>query len=71
MTTADGGFLEVGDRRIRHRIVGTGADAVVMVHGFGGSLETWAKNQAALAAAGRTVASTSWGTRWGRPCASR
>jgi len=50
------GFLDVAGRRIRHRVLGDGADAVVLVHGFGGCLENWAANQAALAAGGRTVA---------------
>jgi len=49
-------FIEVGGRRIRHLLLGEGSDAVVLVHGFGGSLETWAANQAALAAAGHVVA---------------
>jgi pyruvate dehydrogenase E2 component (dihydrolipoamide acetyltransferase) len=49
-------FIEVAARRIRHRILGDGDDAVVMVHGFGGRLENWSENQAALAAGGRTVA---------------
>jgi pyruvate dehydrogenase E2 component (dihydrolipoamide acetyltransferase) len=49
-------FIEVGGRRLRHQLLGTGSDAVVMVHGFGGSLEIWGANQAALAAAGHTVA---------------
>ncbi len=50
------GFLDVAGRRIRHRVLGRGADAVVLVHGFGGCLENWTANQAALAAGGRTVA---------------
>ena len=49
-------FIDVGGRRIRHRLLGEGSDVVVMVHGFGGSLETWEANQAALAAAGHAVA---------------
>jgi pyruvate dehydrogenase E2 component (dihydrolipoamide acetyltransferase) len=49
-------MLDVAGRRIRHRVLGHGADAVVLVHGFGGCLENWASNQAALAAGGRTVA---------------
>jgi len=49
-------FIDVGGRRIRHRLLGEGSDAVVLVHGFGGSLETWDANQAALAAAGHAVA---------------
>lgn len=49
-------FIDVAGRRIRHQLLGEGSDAVVMVHGFGGSLETWEANQAALAAAGHVVA---------------
>jgi len=49
-------FIDVAGRRIRHRLLGEGSDAVVMVHGFGGSLETWDANQAALAAAEHVVA---------------
>jgi pyruvate dehydrogenase E2 component (dihydrolipoamide acetyltransferase) len=49
-------FIEVEDRSIRHRVLGNRGEPVVMVHGFGGSLETWAANQAALASAGYTVA---------------
>lgn len=49
-------FIDVAGRRIRHLLLGEGSDAVVMVHGFGGSLETWEANQAALAAAGHVVA---------------
>lgn len=50
------GFVMVGDRRLRHRIVRGSGDAVVLVHGFGGSLENWRENFAALAETGRTVA---------------
>ena len=50
------GFVDVAGRRIRHRVLGRGADAVVLVHGFGGRLENWAANQAALASGGREVA---------------
>lgn len=53
---AGDGFLHVAGRRIRHRVLGRGGDAVVLVHGFGGRLENWAANQAALATGGRTVA---------------
>ena len=49
-------FVVVGGRSLRHRITRGVGDAVVFVHGFGGSLETWQENFAALAAAGRTVA---------------
>ena len=50
------GFVDVGGRRIRHRGLGDSGPVVVMVHGFGGSLDAWSANQAALAAGGRTVA---------------
>jgi len=50
------GFLEVGGRRIRHLLLQGPGDAVVLVHGFGGNLETWRMNLGALAATGRTVA---------------
>ena len=49
-------FVEVDGRRIRHRILGNRGEPVVMVHGFGGSLEDWSENQAALAAPGHVVA---------------
>jgi pyruvate dehydrogenase E2 component (dihydrolipoamide acetyltransferase) len=49
-------FIEVDGRRVRHLVVGEGGDAVVLVHGFGSSLESWRDTQAALAAAGHTVA---------------
>lgn len=48
--------VEVGGRRIRHVVVGEGSDAVVLVHGFGGSLKSWHDTQTALAAAGHAVA---------------
>ena len=49
-------FVAVGGRSLHHRITRGAGDAVVFVHGFGGSLESWQENYAALAAAGRTVA---------------
>lgn len=49
-------FVEVDGRRIRHRVLGNRGEPVVMVHGFGGSLEDWSENQAALAAQGHVVA---------------
>jgi pyruvate dehydrogenase E2 component (dihydrolipoamide acetyltransferase) len=49
-------FVAVDGRSLHHRITRGAGDAVVFVHGFGGSLETWQENFAALAAAGRTVA---------------
>jgi pyruvate dehydrogenase E2 component (dihydrolipoamide acetyltransferase) len=49
-------FIDVAGRRIRHRIVGEGDDAIVMVHGLCSSLDTWSRNQEALAAGGRRVA---------------
>lgn len=61
MTRIDGGsgevqFVDVAGRRIRHCVLGANGDAVVMVHGFGGRLENWSGNQAALTAGGRAVA---------------
>lgn len=53
---SEAGLLDVAGRRIRHRVRGHGDDAIVLVHGFGGRLENWSANQAALAAGGRTVA---------------
>jgi pyruvate dehydrogenase E2 component (dihydrolipoamide acetyltransferase) len=50
------GFVTVGGRRLRHLIARGTEDAVVLVHGFGGSLDNWGENYAALAATGRTVA---------------
>lgn len=48
--------IEVAGRRVRHLAqVGQGTP-IVLVHGFGGNLENWILNQAALAAGGRTVA---------------
>ena len=49
-------IIDVGGRRIRHLVLGDGHDAVVLVHGFGGALESWSSNHAALAAAGHAVA---------------
>jgi pyruvate dehydrogenase E2 component (dihydrolipoamide acetyltransferase) len=49
-------FVAVDGRSLRHRITRGAGNAVVFVHGFGGSLESWQENYAALAAAGRTVA---------------
>lgn len=50
------GFVAVGGRSLRHCITRGVGDAVVFVHGFGGSLESWQETFAALAATGRTVA---------------
>jgi pyruvate dehydrogenase E2 component (dihydrolipoamide acetyltransferase) len=49
-------FIDVAGRRIRHLIQPGPRDAVILVHGIGGSLGVWVLNQAALAAGGRTVA---------------
>jgi pyruvate dehydrogenase E2 component (dihydrolipoamide acetyltransferase) len=49
-------FIEVGGRRLRHVILGEEGEAVVLVHGFAGSLESWEANQSALAREGYTVA---------------
>jgi pyruvate dehydrogenase E2 component (dihydrolipoamide acetyltransferase) len=47
-------WVDASGRRIRCVVEGDGDEAVVMVHGFGGCLENWSANQAALAD-GRTV----------------
>ncbi|NJD32182.1 MAG: alpha/beta fold hydrolase, partial [Gammaproteobacteria bacterium] len=49
-------FIDVGGRRLRHLIEGKDGEAVVLVHGFAGSLESWEANQSALAKEGYTVA---------------
>jgi pyruvate dehydrogenase E2 component (dihydrolipoamide acetyltransferase) len=49
-------FIDAGGHRIRHQVLGEGGEAIVLVHGFAGSLESWEANQSRLAAAGRTVA---------------
>jgi pyruvate dehydrogenase E2 component (dihydrolipoamide acetyltransferase) len=48
--------IDAGGRRVRHAIVGDDGEAVVLVHGFAGSLESWEENQGALAKEGYTVA---------------
>lgn len=52
----DSRFVEVAGRRIRHQLQRGPGEAVVLVHGFGGNLETWRMNLGALVASGRTVA---------------
>jgi len=47
-------WVDASGRCIRCVVQGEGGEAVVMVHGFGGCLENWSANQAALAN-GRTV----------------
>jgi hypothetical protein len=49
-------FIDVGGRRLRHVILGEDGEAIVLVHGFAGSLESWEANQSALAKEGYTVA---------------
>lgn len=49
-------LIEVAGRRVRHLIHRGDGDAVVLVHGFGGNLENWLLNQAALCEGGHTVA---------------
>lgn len=49
-------FIAAGGRSLRHRLMGAGSDAIVLVHGFAGSLEAWTANQAVLARAGHRVA---------------
>jgi pyruvate dehydrogenase E2 component (dihydrolipoamide acetyltransferase) len=53
-TASAPGWVDVSGRRIRYVAQGDGEEAVVMVHGFGGCLENWSANQAALAD-GRSV----------------
>jgi pyruvate dehydrogenase E2 component (dihydrolipoamide acetyltransferase) len=48
--------IDVAGRRIRHLLQKGDGVPVVLVHGFGGNLENWVLNHAALAATGRTVA---------------
>ncbi|WP_445442761.1 alpha/beta fold hydrolase [Clavibacter sp. km1a] len=42
-------MLDVGDRRVRHRVTGTG-DPVLLLHGIGRSLEDWDEQHARLSA---------------------
>jgi pyruvate dehydrogenase E2 component (dihydrolipoamide acetyltransferase) len=49
-------LMQVAGRRVRHLIHRGEGDAVVLVHGFGGNLENWLLNHAALCEGGRTVA---------------
>jgi pyruvate dehydrogenase E2 component (dihydrolipoamide acetyltransferase) len=42
-------WLDAAGRRIRYVLQGEGGDAVVMLHGFGGRLESWSANQGVLA----------------------
>ena len=49
-------FVTVGGRRLRHLLARGTGDAVVLVHGFGGTLENWRENHLALASAGWTAA---------------
>ena len=46
--------VDLAGRRIRYLRQGDGDEALVLLHGFGGGLDTWLFNQPALAA-GRTV----------------
>ncbi len=48
--------IEVAGRRLRHLLHRGDGDAIVLVHGFGGNLENWLLNHAALCEGGRTVA---------------
>ncbi len=43
-------FADAGGRRIRHVAHGEGGEPLVLVHGFGGDMNAWMFNQAALAA---------------------
>ncbi|MFV0678943.1 acetoin dehydrogenase dihydrolipoyllysine-residue acetyltransferase subunit [Ottowia sp.] len=48
--------IEVAGRRVRHLAQPGQGTPIVLVHGFGGNLENWILNQAALAAGGHPVA---------------
>jgi pyruvate dehydrogenase E2 component (dihydrolipoamide acetyltransferase) len=49
-------LIEVAGRRVRHLVHRGDGDPVVLVHGFGGNLENWLLNHAALCEGGHTVA---------------
>ena len=55
---ADGGpkpqVIQVGGKRVRYLALGEGADTLLLIHGFGGDLNTWLFNQEPLAQS-RTV----------------
>jgi pyruvate dehydrogenase E2 component (dihydrolipoamide acetyltransferase) len=48
--------VEVAGRRVRYLSLGAGGTPLVLVHGFGGDLDTWMFNQPVLAADRRVVA---------------
>lgn len=54
-------FLHLDGGSVAYRQHGEGEHAVVFLHGFGGRLETWRHQQAALAAQYRTVSLDLWG----------
>jgi len=49
-------FVRAGGRRLRYLSLGTGPDPMLMIHGFGGDLDTWMLNRDALAQDRRVVA---------------
>jgi pyruvate dehydrogenase E2 component (dihydrolipoamide acetyltransferase) len=48
--------IEVAGRRLRYLEMGDGADALLLIHGFGGDLNTWLFNQEPLAQGRRVYA---------------
>jgi pimeloyl-ACP methyl ester carboxylesterase len=54
-------YLTVNGSPVSYREMGTGEPAIVLIHGFGGRIETWRDIQPALARRHRTVAFDMWG----------
>lgn len=49
-------WMSVGGRKLRYVIEGSGDEAVVLIHGYGGHLGTWLFNQQELAKGRRVIA---------------
>ena len=49
-------FVRAGGRRLRYLSLGSGPDPMLLIHGFGGDLDTWMLNRDALAQDRRVVA---------------
>lgn len=49
-------FVRAGGRRLRYLSLGSGPDPMLLIHGFGGDLDTWMLNRDALAQDRRAVA---------------